>query len=143
MSETEEQYSKGSPAIAGAEKKDESKGDRAQSFLGLPLDFSSRYSTETFSDISTYSAEHDSHAGRLPSVEPAHGYSRSPAPVAKTWRNRSAAFWVRNKGLVLVVISQAFGALMSLSTRLLETEGSHGSSMHPFQVRFSMIQKRM
>ena len=135
MSETEEHHSKRSPAIAGAEKKDESKGDRAQSFLGLPpLGFSSRHSTETFSDISTYSADHDSHAGRLPSGEPARRYSRSPAPGAKTWSSRSAAFWARNKGLVLVVISQAFGALMSLSTRLLETEGSHGASMHPFQV---------
>lgn len=140
MSETEEHHPKRSPVIAGAERRDESKGDRAQSFLGLPLEFSSRHSTETFSDISTYSADHDSHVGRLHSVEPTRGYSRSTAP-AKTWRTRSATFWARNKGLVLVVISQAFGALMSLSTRLLETEGSHGSSMHPFQVRFLMIKK--
>ncbi|KAG7004819.1 hypothetical protein G7Y79_00023g054030 [Physcia stellaris] len=131
MSETEEQFSKGSPVIAGAEKKDdESKSGTAQNFLGLPLEFSSRHSTETFPDISTFSADHDS---RLPSGEPARGYSSSPAP-AKTWRIRWATFWVRNKGLVLVVISQAFGALMSLTTRLLETEGSHGSSMHPFQI---------
>lgn len=140
MSETEEHYSKGSPVITSAERKDDSERVKAQNFLGLPLDFSSSHSPETFSDISTYSADHDRRAGRLPSGEPARGYSRSPAP-AKTWRNRWATFWARNKGLVLVVISQAFGALMSLSTRLLETEGSHGSSMHPFQVRFSLIRK--
>lgn len=140
MSETEEHYSKGSPVIAGAERKDESKRDRAQRLLGLPLDFSSRHSTETFSDVSAYSAGHDSdiRAGRLPSGEPARGHSRSPA-TAKTWKCRLTTFWSRNKGLVLVVISQAFGALMSLTTRLLETEGSHGSRMHPFQVRLPVV----
>lgn len=37
----------------------------------------------------------------------------------------------RNKGVLLVALSQLFGALMNLSARLLELEGD---GMHPFQV---------
>lgn len=40
-------------------------------------------------------------------------------------------FWAKNKGPVLVAVSQGFGALMNLSARLLETEGD---GMHPVQV---------
>lgn len=60
--------------------------------------------------------------------------SRSPAPP-RSWRGRIDAFWVRNKGLALVLISQLFGTLMNVTTRLLEIEGNNGKGMHPFQVR--------
>lgn len=40
-------------------------------------------------------------------------------------------FWRKNKGAVLVAVSQFFGALMNLSARLLEFEGD---GMHPVQV---------
>lgn len=43
-------------------------------------------------------------------------------------------FWMRNKGLFLVSFSQLFGALMNVTTRLLELEGE---GMHPFQVLFA------
>lgn len=52
------------------------------------------------------------------------------APVKQTVLQR---FWAKNKGAVLVALSQGFGALMNLSARLLETEGD---GMHPVQVLF-------
>lgn len=51
--------------------------------------------------------------------------SRSPAPL-RTAKGRVQAIWTKNKGLVLVLISQFFGALMNVTTRLLEMEGNNG-----------------
>lgn len=51
----------------------------------------------------------------------------------KTWRSSLSDFWGRNQGLLLVTISQLFGALMNVTTRLLELEGD---GMHPFQILF-------
>ncbi|KAH8596421.1 hypothetical protein B0O99DRAFT_498117, partial [Bisporella sp. PMI_857] len=45
-------------------------------------------------------------------------------------------FWYSNLGLFLVTISQMFGALMNVTTRLLEGEGE---GMHPFQVLFARM----
>jgi hypothetical protein len=59
--------------------------------------------------------------------------SRSPAPP-RTVKGRWDAFWLRNKGVALVMLSQFFGAAMSAATRLLETSGSGGNGMHPLQV---------
>ena len=59
--------------------------------------------------------------------------SRSPAPP-KTWRGKLDAFWLRNKGLVLMLFAQVFGVLMNVTTRLLEIEGNNGKGLHPFQV---------
>jgi drug/metabolite transporter (DMT)-like permease len=49
--------------------------------------------------------------------------SRTVTALQRTYR--------RNKGVLLVALSQLFGALMNLSARLLELEGD---GMHPFQV---------
>ena len=51
-----------------------------------------------------------------------------------TWKSKLRAFWVKNKGLVLVLISQFFGTVMVVITRLLETSDSDRGSMEPFQV---------
>jgi hypothetical protein len=71
------------------------------------------------------------------------GQSRgvSPFPRAlstepKTWKDAFKNFWVRNQGLFLVSISQLFGALMNVTTRLLELEGE---GMHPFQILFARM----
>ncbi len=61
--------------------------------------------------------------------------SASIKPLSK-WRRNMQTSWLRNKGLALVFFAQFFGSLMTLATRLLETEGSKGVGMHPFQVRF-------
>jgi hypothetical protein len=47
------------------------------------------------------------------------------------WQARSRNFWLRYKGMVLVLLAQMFGASMNVMTQVLEIH----SSMHPFQVR--------
>lgn len=61
--------------------------------------------------------------------------SRSPAP-SNTWRSAFQRFWQRNRGLWLVSLAQFFGALMNVTTRLLELEGE---GMHPFQILFARM----
>ena len=53
--------------------------------------------------------------------------SRSPAPP-QTANGKLQALWYKNKGLFLVLISQFFGTLMNITTRLLEMEGNDGKS---------------
>ncbi|KAI9701506.1 MAG: hypothetical protein M1836_001562 [Candelina mexicana] len=64
--------------------------------------------------------------------------SLSPA-LPRTWRGTLEALWLRNRGLALVMLSQLFGALMNVTTRLLETEGSNGEGMHPMQILFARM----
>lgn len=42
--------------------------------------------------------------------------------------------WMHSKGMLMVIVSQFFGASMNVMTQLLERDGSHGKAMHPFQV---------
>ena len=65
--------------------------------------------------------------------------STSPSPPRGSWRGTIDFFWIRNKGAVLVLLAQAFGSLMNVATRILETDGAHGKAMHPFQV-YTFIQ---
>lgn len=66
-------------------------------------------------------------------------HSRSPAPPAKTFREKLRAFWVDNLGLILVLVSQLFGTLMNVTTRMLEVEGNNGKGYHPFQILFARM----
>jgi hypothetical protein len=59
--------------------------------------------------------------------------SRSPGP-SQSERGLLRAFWIRNKGLALVLLSQVFNCLMNVATRLLEVEGNGGKGFHPLQV---------
>jgi drug/metabolite transporter (DMT)-like permease len=61
--------------------------------------------------------------------------SRSPAPPM-TWKGSFERFWQRNRGLWLVAMAQLFGALMNVTTRLLELEGD---GMHPLQILFARM----
>lgn len=63
-------------------------------------------------------------------------FPRSTSTEPKTWRNACKNFLIRNQGLFLVSISQLFGALMNVTTRLLELEGD---GMHPFQILFARM----
>ncbi|KAF2025467.1 hypothetical protein EK21DRAFT_76405 [Setomelanomma holmii] len=80
--------------------------------------------------------------GRLPDYLPVQqsrrNASRSPAPP-RTIRGRLQLFWVVNKGLALVLISQLFGTLMNVTTRMLEIEGNNGNGYHPFQILFARM----
>jgi len=76
-----------------------------------------------------------------------HPVSRgvSPYPVPrtaepKTFKNVWKKFWARNQGLFMVSFSQLFGALMNVTTRLLELEGD---GMHPLQVLFARMSLTM
>ncbi|KAL8795671.1 MAG: hypothetical protein Q9195_001909 [Heterodermia aff. obscurata] len=137
MSDADGDFFKEAPIAPGSKKSDEQKPERARGFLGIPLELSARNSLETFAEVAAYSTgnETDSRVGRVLRNGSVRGHSSSPDP-ARAWNAQPVTFWSRNKGLILVVLAQAFGALMSLTTRLLETEGSHGSSMHPFQILF-------
>ncbi|KAJ4357857.1 uncharacterized protein N0V89_002434 [Didymosphaeria variabile] len=65
--------------------------------------------------------------------------SRSPVPPAKTLREKLKAFWLENLGLILVLVSQLFGTLMNVTTRMLEVEGNNGKGYHPFQILFARM----
>lgn len=58
-------------------------------------------------------------------------------PPPSKWRLRLQELWVANYGAFLVLISQMFGCMMNIATRLLETPGPHGAPMHPFQILFA------
>ena len=113
-----------------------------QSYLDVPFQSAfRRLSSDTISDVSILSAdnEHTRHTGRLLSIS--HGKrlaSRSPTPPT-TWRLKCEVFWIRNKGLALVMIAQLFGVMMNVTTRLLELNGNHGPGMHPFQILFARM----
>ncbi|KAL8711371.1 MAG: hypothetical protein Q9220_004268 [cf. Caloplaca sp. 1 TL-2023] len=90
-------------------------------------------------NASIYSAdnENERQRGRLLSPSPLRHLSLSPAPLkAQSWKARCNALWIANKGLVLVLFSQLFGALMNVTTRLLETSGE---PLNTFQIMFARM----
>ena len=107
-------------------------------YLHVPLQSAFARSSDTLSNLSTYSAdnENERRTGRLLTVSSSRRLpSSSPAPSPRTWKETTRLFWTRNKGLTLVVLSQLFGVMMNVTIRLLEMSGSAGPGMHPFQVR--------
>lgn len=82
------------------------------------------------------SGRREEHPGAQPGRRPA---SRSPAPRAKTLKEKARAFWAHNLGLLLVLTSQLFGTLMNVTTRMLEIEGNNGKGYHPFQILFARM----
>jgi len=65
-----------------------------------------------------------------------HG-SLSPAARPRTLKGKLKVFWYANKGLALVLISQVFGTLMNITTRMLEVEGNNGMSHLNLKIRGS------
>ena len=51
-----------------------------------------------------------------------------------SWKFKVSASWTRNKGLAMVVLSQLFGTVMNVITRLLERDSEGAPGMNPFQV---------
>lgn len=67
--------------------------------------------------------------GRNPDYVPSRDGRRFASPSPSPPRGvagRLKLFWVTNKGLALVLISQLFGTLMNVTTRMLEMEGNDG-----------------
>ncbi|OLN92019.1 putative membrane protein YMR253C-like protein 1 [Colletotrichum chlorophyti] len=93
------------------------------------------------------SHDHSKGLSSLPDPDSFRRFSPSPSrnaatsplsgpehPTARQPDGRLQRFWLANKGVVLVALSQFFGALMNLTARLLELEGE---GMHPLQVLFA------
>lgn len=88
---------------------------------------------EAFRRLSVSTVSSDGRQSRSASYgPPVRLGAQSPAP-RQTWRSSLSFSWSRNRGLVLVATSQLFGALMNVTTRLLELEGD---GMQPFQILF-------
>ncbi|KAH0846433.1 hypothetical protein AYO21_07130 [Fonsecaea monophora] len=86
------------------------------------------------------------HSNELQAVHPlvrsisqdgALSMSAEAPPPQSRFRAAWESFYITNYGAMLVLASQAFGVGMNISTRLLETPGSHGEPMHPFQILFA------
>lgn len=71
--------------------------------------------------------------GRRASQVSYNPYTPQSAIGRHTWREASVQFWKRNQGLWLVAFSQLFGAMMNVTTRVLELEND---GMEPFQILF-------
>ncbi|KAI4183050.1 MAG: hypothetical protein L6R41_005632 [Letrouitia leprolyta] len=100
-----------------------------------PLQDSSRsYSDE---NASIYSADNENERSRSRLLHPVglRHHSTSPAP-SPSFRAKCRSLWIANKGLVLVLVAQLFGALMNVTTRLLETSGE---PLNTFQVMFARM----
>lgn len=55
-----------------------------------------------------------------------HACASHSSASSRTLKDKLRLFWVANKGLGLVLISQLFGTLMNVTTRMLEMEGNQG-----------------
>ncbi|VBB83645.1 Putative Protein similar to YPL264C of Saccharomyces cerevisiae [Podospora comata] len=103
---------------------------------------SSPYLTTNIQGLRSRSVSPNPQRGALSSSPsrraPAPASPRSPT-LSREKQKQSAfsrsclAFWEKNKGPILVVFAQLFGALMNVSARLLELEGD---GMHPLQILF-------
>lgn len=85
-----------------------------------------------------YNCESESEADSQPALaqsepRPIEDDEDDEAVIAAAARPRRAwqVWWLRNKGMGLVLLAQAFAASMNVMTQVLEIH----SAMHPFQVR--------
>jgi drug/metabolite transporter (DMT)-like permease len=139
------------PQISAAKPSLDLDSDRMDLLQAIPSDFDVALNGETDRAFLTTAPTKSADAGLLDpeafrrlsmSTISSMTYSRgvSPIPVAKhndrRWRGVMMRWWDRNQGLVFVTLSQAFGALMNVTTRLLETEDSR---IGPFQILFARM----
>ncbi|KAA6407811.1 MAG: hypothetical protein FRX48_08162 [Lasallia pustulata] len=116
-----------------------SRTNAAHRFLNQPTSSSFRPSIDTLAEIFTYPADNESEGRpgrRLLTTDGPRLSSMSPPTPRNVRKGSWAMFWARNRGVALVLLSQFFGGLMSVTTRLLETSGS---GMHPFQILFARM----
>ena len=93
-----------------------------QSYLDPIVSLHHSFRPSSDGNGSIYSADHENERerGRLSAPFADRYHSISPAPV-QSWRVKCSTLWTTNYGLVLVLLAQFFGALMNVTTRLLET----------------------
>lgn len=129
---------------ATSSKDDVSNSKIASTFLSVPhnrllrrTSIDSAFSGSDISELSFGSTEVGSvHHEGLIRVLSATSSNIINFPGPSAWRSRLSDFWVANYGAFLILVSQMFGCFMNIATRLLETPGSHGEPMHPFQILF-------
>ena len=102
-------------------------------YLDAPTLFRRRLSsTSTCTDLSSLPSRTSSpHHLPFLSYTPSHTPSTTTPPPS-----RLRTLYHNNYGALLVLLSQFFGSLMNISTRILEHPGPHGPAMHPFQILF-------
>ncbi|KAL8831211.1 MAG: hypothetical protein Q9191_000992 [Dirinaria sp. TL-2023a] len=132
--------SQDSKSPSDGQRKQTVKVSNSRGCLEVPPQSSFRPSFGSLSDLSSSTVdshgEIEEYAGRPLVHGGARPPSRAPRPES-TLGQRANGAWARNKGLILVILAQFFGALMGVTTRLLETNGAHGRGMHPFQILFA------
>ncbi|CAL8581907.1 hypothetical protein XPA_007587 [Xanthoria parietina] len=104
--------------------------------LDIPLQCPFRPSSDDNGSIYSADNANERQRGRLLTPAALRHQSVSPPPPARSWKARCNALWLANKGLLLVLVSQLFGALMNTTTRLLETSGN---PLNTFQVMFARM----
>ncbi|KEF61232.1 uncharacterized protein A1O9_02797 [Exophiala aquamarina CBS 119918] len=108
------------------------------SYLGVPSFRPSRPSLDsTYSELSELSFHSKELQTQHPLVRSIFQDATSRPPPRSRIGAALHSFYVTNYGALLVLASQVFGAGMNVSTRLLETSGTHGAAMHPFQIIFA------
>lgn len=118
-----------SAPFADDEASVEESGSRPR--LAISLQSASTRSSDTFAAVPTHSVI-DENERRMSFELGSADILISKGPT-NNWNSKWQTIWGHNKGIVLVIVSQFFGALMNLATRLLETEGN-GHEMHTFEV---------
>ncbi|KAL4914222.1 hypothetical protein BDW62DRAFT_190897 [Aspergillus aurantiobrunneus] len=82
-----------------------------------------------------------SHKSRSPSPLPSS--STPPPPSSSPWAEKvqdaATEIWLQGKGMILVMLSQFFGASMNVMTQDLELKGRNGEGFKPFQILFARM----
>ncbi|KAH8425734.1 DMT family transporter [Aspergillus melleus] len=68
--------------------------------------------------------------------------SQEPPSSSSWWhdkRESAREVWAQGKGMILVMMSQFFGASMNTMTKLLENQGRNGEGLSPFQILFARM----
>ncbi|KAJ5159142.1 Drug/metabolite transporter [Penicillium coprophilum] len=109
----------------------------------LPIRAQSYSSQRSSSTQTITQAEYENDYYNEPSPEPVLAQSE-PRPIedddvvaiaASRPRHKWQVWWLRNKGMGLVLLAQAFAASMNVMTQVLEIH----SAMHPFQILFARM----
>ena len=109
--------------------------NKQQGSLQSPAYNGFRLSIETTSTTSTHVEDHHGETLRQSlNIKPTAAPETPSQEPRSTWITFKQNTLTTNGGSILVVIAMFFGALMSLTTQLLETNHKNGQTMHPFQV---------
>ncbi|KAL3459915.1 hypothetical protein BJX64DRAFT_194452 [Aspergillus heterothallicus] len=74
-----------------------------------------------------------------PLLEPLPELSDSAPPWTEKVLDTATDFWLQGKGMILVMMSQFFGASMNVMTQVLELKGRDGKGFKPFQILFARM----